>query len=90
MQSMKQQTAIIGRSLRNAASRNFKEAARRENVSRRGNLSLSCPNHFRISMNRTNCYSCSQTALKEKYGVECVSALYPFDAPVIVLLHSCL
>ena len=43
MQSMKQQTAIIGRSLRNAASRNFKEAARRENVSRRGNLNdLKC------------------------------------------------
>ena len=63
--SMKQQTAIIGRSLQNATSRNFKKAAQRGNASRQGNLSLPCPNPFQISMSRTNYYSCSQTASRK-------------------------
>ncbi len=53
MRSMKQQTAIIGRSLLNAISRNFKEAARKGNVSKRGNLSSPCPNPSQISIHRT-------------------------------------
>ena len=65
MRSMKQQTATIGRSLQNATSRNFKKAAQRGNVSKRGNLSLPCPNPSQISMRRTSCYSCSQTALRK-------------------------
>lgn len=65
MRSMKQQTAAIGQSLRNAISRNFRKAAQKENVSRRGNLSLPCPNPFPIFMSQTNCYGCSQTALRK-------------------------
>lgn len=68
MRSMKQQTAIIGWSLQNAASRNFKKAAQRGNVSKRGNLSLPCPNPSQISMSQTSCYSCSQSALRKSMG----------------------
>ena len=65
MRSMKRQTAAIGRSLRNAISRNFKKAVRRGSALRRGNLSLPCPNHSPTSMSRTSCCGFSQTALRK-------------------------
>lgn len=63
MRFMKQQTALTGRSLRNAISRNFKKAGRRGSALRRGNLSLPCPNHSLVFMSQTSCFS--QTASKK-------------------------
>lgn len=44
--------------------RNFKKAAQKGKVSKRGNLSLPCPNPYQIFMSWTSCYSSSQTASK--------------------------
>ena len=89
MPYMKPKSAAIGGSLLDAIRKNLRKAVQRGNVSRRGNLSLRCPNRSQTSMIPISCYDCSRTALR-KSTVQ--SALLPCTTtnarPTIISISS--